>query len=58
MTATQLQAWRDKRGLTQQQLADLLGVSRYTVQAWELGRNPLSPFLHLALKELERHGHG
>jgi DNA-binding transcriptional regulator YiaG len=37
MTAKQVQAIRRKLGLTQQQLADRLGVSRVTVARWELG---------------------
>ncbi len=35
MTGNDLKSWREKVGLTQQQFADRLGVSRVTVQNWE-----------------------
>ncbi len=34
----QLRTWRRQRFLTQQGLAELLGVSYMTVQRWELGQ--------------------
>lgn len=37
MQPDELKAFRDKRGLTQQGLADLLGVERNTVNRWEMG---------------------
>lgn len=33
-----LQQWREKRGLTQQQLADRVGTSDSTIQRWEQGK--------------------
>lgn len=35
-----LRAARKAAGLTQQKLADLIGVERVTLAAWETGRNP------------------
>ena len=39
----QLRVWRRRRLLTQQGLADRLGVSSLTVQRWELDRNVPRP---------------
>ncbi|MCF5371338.1 helix-turn-helix domain-containing protein [Pseudomonas syringae] len=38
--STALRACRKDLGLTQQELGDLLGVSRNTLRAWELGKEP------------------
>lgn len=46
--AKKIRILRKSRGLTQQQLADLLGVQRATISNYEIGRR--SPHL----KELER----
>lgn len=35
----QVREWRRRRFLTQQQLAEQLGVSYMTVQRWELGQS-------------------
>jgi Helix-turn-helix domain len=35
MTPTEFRTWRDRVGLTQQEVADKLGVSRTTIQNWE-----------------------
>lgn len=35
---------REQAGLTQEQLAERLGVSRYTVIKWEAGRVPASRY--------------
>jgi putative transcriptional regulator len=43
---TSLLAWRAKRGLTQEQLAKLVGVSRQTIISLEAGR--YNPSLQLA----------
>lgn len=55
--------WRDKRGLTQQQLADRLGVSDVTVSRWETRRRKpdrnaqaaICEALDITLRQLERH---
>jgi transcriptional regulator with XRE-family HTH domain len=47
--------FRERHGLTQRRLADLLGVDPMTVSAWERGtRNPPALMLELALAELSR----
>jgi DNA-binding transcriptional regulator YiaG len=43
MTPTQLKRIRLERGLSQQALADALGVTRNTVVRWEMGRHPIPP---------------
>jgi DNA-binding transcriptional regulator YiaG len=49
----QLRNWRKQWGLTQGQLARLLGVRLITVARWEWGTRRIPPFLYLALKALE-----
>lgn len=54
MTPAQLKAYRSKYGLTQEKLAELLGVKRNTVNRWEMGTAPILKMTELALKELSR----
>lgn len=57
-----LAALRRKRGYSQQQVADLLDVSRQTVSNWELGQGApaldkaveLARVLHVSLDDLAR----
>lgn len=49
-----LRAWRQEHGLSQRELGELLGVTWLAVQRWEAGTYRVPPFLHLALRELER----
>lgn len=52
-TPDDLRAWRKARGLTQEQLARRLGVSRLAVQSWEGARRPIPPMLRPALNGLD-----
>lgn len=54
MTPVELKNWRDQQGLSQESLADLLGVHWMTVSRWELGKREIPPFLHLALETIDR----
>ena len=42
MTATQYKSLRERLGLTQAGLADMLGVTRATINAREAGRTPIT----------------
>ena len=53
MTGNELQAWRRKQGLTQEQLANCLGVIRITITRWETDVRAVPSFLPLALEALE-----
>ena len=48
-----MKKWRKKHKISQQRLADILGVAQNTVARWETGARKIPPFLHLALKGLE-----
>ena len=57
MGGGELRAWRARRGLTQSQLARLLGVEVFTVSRWERDATKrLAPglLLELALAEIDR----
>jgi transcriptional regulator with XRE-family HTH domain len=54
MKGKELKAWRIRSKMTQQALADALGVHRVTVAKWEAGMNEIPHYLHLALKGLEK----
>jgi DNA-binding XRE family transcriptional regulator len=56
MEPSELLKWRKDHGYTQQELANLLGVARMTVVRWEKAMRDIPPFLHLALKFLEKKG--
>jgi transcriptional regulator with XRE-family HTH domain len=45
VTAAQLRKGREALGLSQQALADELGVSRVTVARWESGEREIPPLL-------------
>ena len=53
MKPKELTAWREKQGLTQVQLANILGVTKACISRWESGDRPISPYLHLTLKCLK-----
>jgi transcriptional regulator with XRE-family HTH domain len=54
INADLLREWRTSRRITQQELADILRVSRQSVGAWEASRADIPPFLHLALESVDR----
>jgi DNA-binding transcriptional regulator YiaG len=56
MTSAQLIAWRKKVGYSQVQLAEVLAVDVMTISRWERGVRGIPPFLHLALRCVERPG--
>ena len=53
MEGTELKHWREKQGLTQEALADVLEVASNTVSRWELGERKIPTYLRLALKQIE-----
>lgn len=50
MTPAQLKSLRERLGLAQEQLAKQMGVTRNTVNRWEMGLHPIPP---LAAKLLQ-----
>ena len=52
MTPDQLLAWRIRAGLSQVELAKLLGVHVITLSRWERWDRGIPPYLHLALEQL------
>lgn len=52
MTPSDLKTLRAKLGLSQQALADRLGVARNTVTRWEMGLHPISPTAQKLLRLL------
>lgn len=53
LTAADLRAWREARGLTQQQLGDLTGYSERAVRAMEAGARPVSRPMAVAVSQLD-----
>ena len=49
-----LRDWRKAHKLSQQKLAELLGVTWLTVQRWEAGHISAPPYLHYTLRGLEQ----
>ncbi len=54
MTGQELQKWRIDNKMTQQALADVLGVHRVTVAKWEAGMEPIPKYMALALAGLKK----
>ncbi|NPA14255.1 MAG: helix-turn-helix transcriptional regulator [Aquificae bacterium] len=46
-----LKEWRNKQGLTQQELAQKLGVARQTIASWEIGMTDIPNWALKKLKE-------
>jgi transcriptional regulator with XRE-family HTH domain len=49
MKCEDLIEWRQQRKLTQEQLGQLLGVTKACISRWETGDRNIPAFLHLAL---------
>lgn len=45
-----LKQWRADMGLTQYDLAELLGYKSWAISSWEQGRNPVPDWLLLVMK--------
>lgn len=57
MTSDELRAWRKRKGYSQRELAEILGVDTMTVSRWERGvREKIPPYLHLTLECIEKKG--
>lgn len=54
MTAEELKEFREKLGLSQEQLAAHLKVARNTVNRWERKKRQIPEFLDLALETIRR----
>lgn len=54
MTGDELRIKREELGMTQEQLAVVLGVASNTVARWERGERSIPPYLTLALQTVER----
>jgi len=54
MNRCELLVWRQKRGLSQQKAADLIGCSKRAWQAWESGERDAPRYIELALREATR----
>jgi len=53
MQPSELIKWRKDHGLTQEQLANLLGVTKPSISMYESGKRKIPAFLHLALECLK-----
>ncbi len=54
MTGEELRTFRERIGMSQEQLAKELKVARNTVSRWELEERKIPEFLELALQTIER----
>ena len=50
----ELRTWRNSRRFTQDDLAQVLRVTRVTVANWEGARTEVPTYLHLALESIDR----
>jgi transcriptional regulator with XRE-family HTH domain len=54
MKAADLKAWRDRHGMSQIELAKLLGMHVVTIARWETDARAIPALLPLALRTIER----
>lgn len=54
MSGEELKSYREKLGLTQEQLAEALKVASNTVSRWERNDRAIPPYLSLAIETIER----
>ncbi len=54
MTGKELKQYREKIGLTQEQLSEALQVASNTVSRWEREDRAIPPYLPLAIETIER----
>lgn len=57
MTAAEFRAIREKLGLTQAQLAAVLGVRQEHISRCQTGKEPISPLIALAMRAIDKLGH-
>lgn len=53
MTPQELRERREFLGYTQQAFAERLGLSRRSIQAYEMGETPISRVIEMALEAIE-----
>ncbi|MEW6214964.1 MAG: helix-turn-helix transcriptional regulator [Nitrospirota bacterium] len=53
MNPEELTTWRTKHGLSQEALANILGVTKACISRWESGHRKIPAFLHIALECLK-----
>jgi DNA-binding transcriptional regulator YiaG len=54
MEPEELRKWREDREMPRRELAKALGVHLMALAYWEWGKRRIPPFLHLALKALDK----
>ena len=54
MQSEELKTWRKRSGHTQEELAQILGVTKTTVYRWEAALREIPPFLALTLECVEK----
>ena len=57
MSGEELRNWRLKHDLSQQELAELLGVSQKAISHWERGERKIPLYLAFLLEVLEKEGY-
>ena len=57
MSGEELRNWRIKHDLSQQELAELLGVAKTTISSWETGHRNIPVYIPYLLDCLKRDGY-